>query len=76
MASDATAKMQMFCFDGIVKRIIGKSCTLLLSSVTCTSTIPQDLAAIVSLKFTFVVAYNEMPYEDLENELLIKSIIA
>lgn len=76
MASDATAEMQMFCFDDIVKRIIGKSCTLLLSSVTCTSTIPPDLAAIASLKFTFVVAYNEMPYEDLENELLIKSIIA
>jgi hypothetical protein len=57
MAADDTAEMRMFCFDNVAKRIIGKTCTFLLTSVTNTSNIPPDLAAIVSIKFTFVVVY-------------------
>lgn len=76
MASDGTAEMRMFCFDNIAKRIIGKPCASLLTSATSTSNIPPDLAAIVSLKFTFVVVYNEMSFQVSEKELFIKSVIA
>ncbi|AQK78917.1 hypothetical protein ZEAMMB73_Zm00001d035371 [Zea mays] len=76
MASDGTAEMRMFCFDNIAKRIIGKPCASLLTSATSTSNIPPDLAAIVSLKFTFAVVYNEMSFQVSEKELFIKSVIA
>ncbi|ONM35910.1 hypothetical protein ZEAMMB73_Zm00001d042630 [Zea mays] len=76
MATDDIAEMRMFCFDNVAKRIIGKTCTSLLTSVTDTSNIPPDLAAIVSLKFTFVVVYNLMSFQNQEKELLIKSVIA
>ncbi|ONM02782.1 hypothetical protein ZEAMMB73_Zm00001d031369 [Zea mays] len=76
MATDDTAEMLMFCFDNVAKRIIGKTCTSLLTSVTDASNIRPDLAAIVSLKFTFVVVYNLMSFQNQEKELLIKSVIA
>jgi hypothetical protein len=66
MAADDTTEMQMFYFDNISKRIIGKSCTSLLALVTDTLSIPPDLGAIVSLKLTFVVVYNQMSFQDLE----------
>jgi hypothetical protein len=76
MAANDTAEMPMFYFDNVAKRIIGKSCPSLLTLVTDTSNIPPDLAAIVSLKFTFVVIYNLMSFQNQEKELLIKSVIA
>jgi hypothetical protein len=75
MASDGTAGARMFCFDRIAERIVGKSCASVVSSVTETSLIPPDLAAIVSLKFTFAVVYNDVSFHDVDKELLIKSII-
>jgi hypothetical protein len=72
----APLKLRMFCFDNIAKRIIGKPCTSLLTSSTSTSSIPPDLAVIVSLKFTFAVVYNEMSFQVLGKELFIKLVIA
>jgi hypothetical protein len=65
------------CFSLITlqKKIIGKSCGSVVSSVTNTMLIPPDLAAIVSLKFTFAVVYNDISFHDLDKEFLIKSII-
>jgi hypothetical protein len=75
MASDETVEARMFCFDSIVKRIVGKSCPSVVSSVTKTWLIPLELASIVSLKFTFAVVYNDVSFHDVDKELLIKSII-
>jgi hypothetical protein len=75
MATDGTAEARMFCFDSVAKRIIGKSCPFVVSSITRTSLIPPDLASIVSLKFTFIVVYNDVSFHDVEKELLIRSII-
>jgi hypothetical protein len=75
MASDGTAEARMFFFDNITKKIIGKSCGSVVSSVTNTMLIPPDLAAIVSLKFMFAIVYNDISFHDLDKEFLIKSII-
>jgi hypothetical protein len=48
MATDGTAEARMFCFDGITKRIIGKTCPSVVSSVTKISLVPLELASIVS----------------------------
>jgi hypothetical protein len=61
--------------DGIANRIVGKTCHYVVSSVTETSLIPPELASIVSLKFMFVVVYNDVSFHDVEKELLIKAII-
>jgi hypothetical protein len=74
MATDGTTEARMFCFDGIAKRIVGKTCPSIVSSVTKTSLIPPKLASIVSLKFTFAVVYNDVSFHDVK-ELLIKAII-
>jgi hypothetical protein len=52
----------MFCFDSIVKTIIGKPCSYLLGSTTNTAMIPPEIASIVSLKYRFVVTYSEESY--------------
>lgn len=57
------------------RKLLGNHTTL-LSSVTGTSTILLDLTLIVSLKFTFVVVYNQISFVDLEKELFMKSFIA
>jgi hypothetical protein len=75
MATDGTAKARMLCFDGIAKRIVGKTCLSVVSSVTKTSLIPPELESIVSLKFTFAIVYNDVAFHDVEKELLIKAII-
>jgi hypothetical protein len=66
---------ELSSLDGIAKRIVGKTCHSVVSSVTETSLIPPELASIVSLKFMFVVVYNDVSFHDVEKELLIKAII-
>jgi hypothetical protein len=38
--------------------------------------VPPEIAAIVSLKFTFAITYNEESYLGLEKVFLIRSIVA
>jgi hypothetical protein len=75
MATHGTAEARMFCFDGIAKRIVQKTCSFVVSSVTKTSLIPPELVSIVSLRFTFAIIYNDVSFHDVEKELLIKAII-
>jgi hypothetical protein len=46
---------EMFSFDNIARAIIGKPCASLVGLAGNTSTIPLEIAKILSLKFTFVV---------------------
>jgi hypothetical protein len=64
----------MFCFDNIAKIIIGKTCPSLVSSLNDPSTIPPEIAAIVSLKFTFAVVFDRS-FRAREKTLLMKSIV-
>ncbi|AQK45466.1 hypothetical protein ZEAMMB73_Zm00001d026098 [Zea mays] len=58
VATDGTCEAEFFCFDTIAKRIIGKPCDTLITTPIAPQGFPPDLAAIVSLKFTFVVTLN------------------
>jgi hypothetical protein len=66
----------MFCFDNIAKHIVGKPCSYLLGSAPNTTTIPAEIASIISLKFTFAVGYTQESYWGLEKVFLINSIVA
>jgi hypothetical protein len=61
--SDGTAEAKMFCFDTIAKHIVGKSCDNLVKFTSHPSKISPDLAAIVSLKFTFVVTTTNRSFD-------------
>jgi hypothetical protein len=66
----------MFCFDNIVKYIVGKPCSYLLGSAPNTIVIPPEIVSIISLKFTFAVGYTQESYWGREKVFLIKSIVA
>jgi hypothetical protein len=74
--SDGTAEDKMFCFDTIAKHIVGKSCDSLVKFTSHPSKIPPDLAAIVSLKFTFVVTTANRSFDVPEKISQIESIVA
>jgi hypothetical protein len=76
MASDGTTHAEMFCFDSIAKAISGKSCSSIIASTTNTIAIPPEIAAIISLKFTFAVIFNQRSFSSQNKVLLIKSIVA
>jgi hypothetical protein len=76
IASDGTAKAKMFCFDTVAKHIVGKSCDSLVKSTSTSSKIPPDLAAIVSLKFSFVVTTTKRSFDVPEKEFQIESILS
>ncbi|KAL5652353.1 hypothetical protein ACJX0J_037811, partial [Zea mays] len=58
VVTDGTSEAEFFCFDTIAKRIVGKPCDTLITATMTSQGFPPDLAAIVSLKFTFVVTLN------------------
>lgn len=69
----------MFCFDTVARHIVGKSCEIVLRSVTEQSPIPPDLAQIISLKFTFRVTIdNQSLFQQTScpNVFRINSIVA
>jgi hypothetical protein len=65
----------MFCFDNIAKIIIGKTCPSLVASLNDPSNLPPEIAAMVPLKFTFAVVFDDSSFRAREKTLLIKSIV-
>jgi hypothetical protein len=74
-ATDGTSKVQMFCFDTIVKQIIGKPCEFLVRSMNVLGGTPSDLAVIIGLKFTFAVNININSYYAKERIFNVNSVI-
>ena len=66
----------MFCFDNIAKRIVGKSCEAVMKSIRHSGDIPPDLAAIISLKFTFAITITDASYHSPNKVFQINSILA
>lgn len=66
----------MFCFENVATKIVGKSSASLLASAADPEITPPDIAAIVSLKFTFVVTYDNESYGGQSKIFLIRSILA
>jgi hypothetical protein len=76
IATDGTCEAEFFCFDSIARKIVGKPCDNLVTTVT-TSQGPQTaLAAIVCLKFTLAVAINMSAYSVTNRVFFILSILA
>ncbi|NP_001142593.2 uncharacterized protein LOC100274860 [Zea mays] len=78
LASDGTETAQMFCFNNIARQIVGKSCEIVLRGVSEHSSIPPDLAQIISLKFTFRVTVDDQSFfqeNNHPNVLRINSIV-
>jgi hypothetical protein len=74
-ATDGTAKVQMFCFDTIAKHIIGKPCEFLVRNMNVSGGTPSELAAIIGLKFTFIVNININSYYAKERNFNVNSVI-
>jgi hypothetical protein len=74
--SDGTTEAKMFCVDTVAKHIVGKSCDSLVKFTSHSSKLPPDLAAIVSLKFTFVVTTTNRSFDVPEKMFQIESIAA
>jgi hypothetical protein len=72
---DGTAKVQMFCFDTTAKQIIGKPCDFLVRNMNVSGGTPSELAAIIWLKFTFVVNININSYYTKERIFNVNSVI-
>jgi hypothetical protein len=56
-------EIELFCFDSVAKHIVGKPCEALLKFtfgvlLDISGNTPLELAAIVGLKFTFVININ------------------
>jgi len=66
----------MFCFDNIAKRIVGKSCEAIIKSTRHAGDTPPDLAAIISLKFTFAITITDASYHSCNKVFQINSILA
>jgi hypothetical protein len=74
-ATDGTAEAGMFCFDSIVKQIIGKPCEFLIKTLGVLQCTPPDLSAIIGLKFTFAVNININSYYSRDKILNVNSIL-
>ena len=55
MAFNGTTEAEIFSFDNIARAIIGKPCASIVGSAGNTSTIPPEIAKVLSLKFTSVI---------------------
>ncbi|AQK54412.1 Retrotransposon-like protein [Zea mays] len=75
IATDGTSEAEFFCFDSIAKRIVGKSCQTLFSTSDVSRGPPPDLAAIISLKFTFVVTINMSAFSVTNRVFSILSVL-
>ncbi|AQK81248.1 hypothetical protein ZEAMMB73_Zm00001d036525 [Zea mays] len=75
IATDGTSEAEFFCFDTIAKRIVGKSCQTLFSTSGVSRGPPPDLAAIVSLKFTFAVTINMSAFSVTNRVFSILSVL-
>lgn len=62
IVTDRTCEAEFFCFHSIARRIVGKPYESLLTAARTSQGPPADLAAIVSLKFSFAFNTNIATY--------------
>jgi hypothetical protein len=74
-AADETTEAEFFCFDSVVKRIVGKPCESLLKSMDISGSAPPCLAAIIGLKFTFAINININSFYSTEKIFNVDSIL-
>lgn len=64
LASDDTTTAEMLCFENVAKQIVGKPCETLLKNTSASNahTIPTDITAIISTKYTFAVTLTKYSF--------------
>ncbi|RLN12932.1 ribonucleoside-diphosphate reductase large subunit-like [Panicum miliaceum] len=75
IASDGTEEAEMICFGEVGRRIVGKSVEAVMRAPRGRDSIPPDVAAIVSLKFTFAVTMSHKRFRNPKKSYQITSII-
>lgn len=74
-ALDGTDEAEMICFGDVARRVIGKSVQQLLKTARNANTYPQEVARIVSLRFTFAVALTQQSYYKQQKTYQVVSVI-
>ncbi|WVZ89379.1 hypothetical protein U9M48_035795 [Paspalum notatum var. saurae] len=76
VATDGTAEAKMVSFDNVATRIIGKPVQQLMRAGRPTEDFPPDIAAVVSLKFTFAIALSDQSFKSPEKSYRVLSVLA
>ncbi|XP_062194100.1 uncharacterized protein LOC133897388 isoform X4 [Phragmites australis] len=76
VANDGTAEAEMVAFGEVGRRIVGKPVQQVLRATRIGNDIPPDIAAIVSLKFTFAITLTNQSYYSPKKSYQVNSIIA
>jgi hypothetical protein len=75
IATDGTCEEELFCFDNIARKIVGKPCDNLVIAVTTSQGPTAALATIMCLKFTLAVSINMSAYSVTNRVFFIMSIL-
>ncbi|KAL6596970.1 hypothetical protein ACP70R_047104 [Stipagrostis hirtigluma subsp. patula] len=74
IASDGSAEVEMIAFGDIARRIIGKPVQVVLGVSRYSDDVPPDVAAVVSLRFTFAINVTKQSYYRSYKSYVINSI--
>ncbi|KAJ1270376.1 hypothetical protein BS78_06G048300 [Paspalum vaginatum] len=75
VATNGTAEAQMICFGDVATRIIGKLVQQLMRAGRPNEDFPPDIAALVSLKFTFAIMLTGQSFEKPEKSYRVLSVL-
>ncbi|XP_062182255.1 uncharacterized protein LOC133886584 isoform X3 [Phragmites australis] len=75
IGNDGTAEAEMIAFREVARRIVGKPVQQVLRFARSANDTPPDIAAIVSLKFTFAITLTDQSYYSPHRTYQIISII-
>ncbi|XP_062220897.1 uncharacterized protein LOC133920180 isoform X2 [Phragmites australis] len=76
IANDGTAEAEMVAFGEVGRRIVGKPVQQVLRATRFANDTPLDIAAIVSLKFSFAITLTNQSYYSPQKTYQVNSIIA
>ncbi|KAL6633538.1 hypothetical protein ACP70R_026209 [Stipagrostis hirtigluma subsp. patula] len=75
IASDGSAEDEMIAFGDIARRIVGKPVQAVLRASRYSDDVPPDVAAVVSLRFTFAINVTEQSYYRSYKSYVVNSIV-
>ncbi|WVZ54141.1 hypothetical protein U9M48_004992, partial [Paspalum notatum var. saurae] len=75
VATDGTTEAKMISFDNTATRIIGKPVQQLMRAGKPIEDFPPDIAAVVSLKFTFAIALSDQSFKSSEKSYRVLSVL-
>ncbi|XP_062202306.1 uncharacterized protein LOC133904780 [Phragmites australis] len=75
IANDGTAESEMIAFGEVARRIVGKPVQQVFRASRFANDAPPDIAATVSLKFTFAITLTEHSYYTPQKTYQVTSVI-